>query len=212
MYRFWHSPLLPSSVALLFGSSPVSAKETYILHFDYNAEAASGIADIREKTLKDCARKMLRVIICGGQEIFARRLASTSMFLLVEAPRDEFAVQGFIPKQMFKVKDSGKSKGRLPMVHLDFTSRAQPVCAEVAQVPLTVDQLQNMSMQSRAVASGERGVADFITSTLMGSPVAETKQPLTSGVGQQEQDAQQNGADDPQGDIWFLAKAKIKGF
>jgi hypothetical protein len=193
-------------VVLLLGNSAQTARETYVLHFDYNEEAASGIADIREKTLKDCARKMLRILITGGQEIFARRLGRTSMFMLVEAPREHFAVQGFVPKQAFKVKEKRQGSKKLPPIHLDFHSKAQPVCE-----PLTVDKLQNLSVQSRAVAAGGRGATDSTTGTIMG--LGGSKRPLTEGAGQREQQAQENGADAGfTGDIWFMASAKIKGF
>jgi len=94
-----------SSLAILFGNSSLSPKETYLLKLNYNPSSKE-LADA--KTSGDYVRMMIRTLVMQDLEIFNSNLQPTKIFVLVYASRG-YEIEGFLPKQNFQLKTNSKS-------------------------------------------------------------------------------------------------------
>jgi hypothetical protein len=109
------------SVVILFGTSLLNPKESYNISFHYNAEACDRAVPIDLKTADLVVRKMLRALICGGNQIFSKLLGVTRMHLVVSMPCTDVPCPGFRPRHSFKIKQP-RSKVALPRVNIDLTT------------------------------------------------------------------------------------------
>jgi len=92
-----------AEMAILFGSSTITAKEIYKVSFP---RVDRGAADTTEHVMRDYVRKLVRALINSQIAIPNKDLGPTKMFIILKLPRfDEGEVLGFLPKQGLKLKE-----------------------------------------------------------------------------------------------------------
>ncbi|XP_031558462.1 MAD2L1-binding protein-like [Actinia tenebrosa] len=92
-----------SSVVLVFGSTAVSPKESYVINFQTNVNSIKGSNDIKsESSQKRLSRKLIRTLVMNQELRSFKEISSTPLLVFVRVPRS-VENSWFKPKQSFKI-------------------------------------------------------------------------------------------------------------
>lgn len=92
-----------SSVVLVFGSTAVSPKESYVINFQTNVNSNKGSSDIKpESSQKRLSRKLIRTLIMNQELRCFKEISSTPLLVFIQVPRS-VENSWFKPKQSFKI-------------------------------------------------------------------------------------------------------------
>lgn len=98
------SSSIVSSVALVFGSTAVSPKESYVIKFQTNVSSINKDSnDIKtESSQKRLSRKLIRTLIMNQELRCFKEISSTPLLVFIQVPRSVES-SWFKPKQSFKI-------------------------------------------------------------------------------------------------------------
>lgn len=127
-----------TEIAVLFGSSPVHPKETYLVRFKGPPVSLipRGAVELTEGLKRALTRKLLRTFIAGAPEVGSRELRPTNMHILLRVDTAASAAAseamssgagmanalsgaGFFPKRTFKLKFPRHAKA-MPVHYIDI--------------------------------------------------------------------------------------------